>query len=347
MAVINFRYHVVSLTAVFLALAVGLVLGSTVLNGPMLDALESRVNTLGRDNSQLREQVSHLEEEVDREQDFATESAPMLLADQLTGRRVTMLVLPGGEEYAEGVGEALALADATVTGTVVLTDKFTHPQHRLSELLDVAHRALPPSIAAGSLPANSDGVETSAALIAAVLLDGGATATGTGEDAEGEPDQNGEADPADGEPAVSLGSGTAVPSDERGALLAAYANLDYLEQEGTVTGPAELVVVVAGLPDAESDADQRNEAMLTTVVQFSTVGQVVVAANGVAGDGNLVAEVRGDPQLSEQISTVDNASAPQGQVATGLAVAEHLAGQAGHYGNGGGADRLLPDPSAR
>ena len=62
---INFRYHVVSLTAVFLALAVGLVLGSTVLNGPMLDALENRVNNLGRDNRQLREHVGFLESQIE------------------------------------------------------------------------------------------------------------------------------------------------------------------------------------------------------------------------------------------------------------------------------------------
>jgi len=33
--VINFRYHVVSLTAVFLALAIGLVVGTAALNGPV------------------------------------------------------------------------------------------------------------------------------------------------------------------------------------------------------------------------------------------------------------------------------------------------------------------------
>ena len=116
---IHFRYHVVSLTAVFLALAVGLVLGSTVLNGPMLDALNNQVNTLGRDNSQLREQVSFLEEEASREETFAAEAAPMLLADALTGRRAALVVLPGGEDYGEGVSEMLGLAGATLTSNGV------------------------------------------------------------------------------------------------------------------------------------------------------------------------------------------------------------------------------------
>jgi hypothetical protein len=176
-------------------------------------------------------------------------------------------------------------------------------------------------------------------------MDGGASANGAedGEDGAGSEDpENGSlAEP----PPTGLGTGAAVPSDDRRAVLSAYAALDYLEQESTVNSPAELVVVVAGLPDAESDADQRNEAMLTTVTQFAAIGQVVVAGTGVAGDGNVVSEVRNDPQLSAEISTVDNASAPQGQVATGLVVAEHVAGRVGHYGTG--ADQLLPEPTAQ
>jgi hypothetical protein len=337
--VINFRYHVVSLTAVFLALAVGLVLGSTVLNGPTLDALESRVNTLGRDNSQLREQYALLEDEVEREQDFATEAAPMLLAGELAGRRATLLVLPGGEDYAAGVADTLVLAGASVTGQVTLTEKFTHPQHRLTELLNLADRAVPTSVDPDELPANSDGVESSAALLAAVLFDradpGGPTPT---EDEE--PPANGE--PAEGDPAGGSGEGT-VPVQDRRTVLAAYAAAEYLEHSEELSRPADVVVVVAGLPDSESDADQRNQAMLTTVEQFAEFGPVVVAASGVAGEGNVVAEVRADPDLVETVSTVDNAATPQGHIAAGLAVAQHLDGAVGHFGTGEGAERLLPE----
>src|SRR5690606_23810562 len=265
---INFRYHVVSLTAVFLALAVGLVLGSTVLNGPMLDALESRVNTMGRENSQLREQVTFLEEEVNREQDWAEEAAPGLLAGTLTGRRVGLLVTPAGRDYVEGVAEKLELAGATVTGTVAPTDKFSHPQHRMNDLLDVALNAVPASVDADSPPSNSDGVETSAALLAAALMDRRASASPDGGD-EGD-DQGGDdagdeaeapEDAAGGPPAV------AVPEPDRQAVLSAYTTQEYLERDGWEI-PAEIVVVVTGLPDSESDAAQRNDAIVTTVTQF-------------------------------------------------------------------------------
>ena len=330
---INFRYHVVSLTAVFLALAVGLVLGSTVLNGPTLDALESRVNTLGRDNSQLREQYSLLEEEVEREQDFAAEAAPMLLEGRLTGHRAALLVLPGGEEYAAGVADTLTMAGAELTGQVLLTEKFTHPQHRLTDLLDLAHRALPPSVDPDALPANSDGVESSAALLAAVIFDRN----------DGQPvDPPANGDPGEGDPPAD---GT-VPVADRRTVLSAYAAAEFLEHDEAISQPADVVVVVAGLPDAEGDADERNQAMLTTIAQFAQFGPVVVAASGAAGEGNVAAEVRADPALAETISTVDNAATPQGHIAAGLAVSGRLAGTVGHYGTGDGAERLLPEAQA-
>lgn len=326
---INFRYHVVSLTAVFLALAVGLVLGSTVLNGPMLDALESRVNTMGRENSQLREQVNFLEEEVNREQDWATEAAPGLLAETLTGRRVGLLVTPAGQEYVEGVAEKLDLTGASITGTVTLTDKFTHPQHRMHELLDVAVNSLPSSVDSDTLPPNSDGVEASAALLAAVLFDHAPTAPDGTEGQNGTEAQDG-ADPP-----------PSVPAEDRRTVLSAYTTLDYLERDDW-DAPAEIVVVVTGLPDSENDADERNDAIVTAVTQFGLAGPVVVAGVGLAGDGNVVAEMRTHAELAETVSTVDNAATPQGQVATGLAVAERLAGRAGHYGIGDRAESMLP-----
>jgi hypothetical protein len=325
--VINFRYHVVSLTAVFLSLAVGLVLGSTVLNGPMLDALNSQVTTLGQANQQLREQVTFLEGEAEREEAFATEAASLLLDGTLTGRRVTVVVLPEAADYAAELTETLALSGAELAGTVRLTDRFAQPAHRLNQLLDLAHNALPPSVDADELPANSDGVETSAALLARVLLDPQAA------------EDDGAVDPESGRPEAAQGG---VPEEERAAVLSAYANEDYLELEEAPAAPAEILVVVAALPFTDNDAAEKNEAMLTAVEQFSLVGRVVVGATGPSGSGNVVREIRGDPELTDVISTVDNLSTPQGRVATGLVVARHLDGEVGHYGDGDGAEALLP-----
>jgi len=46
--VISFRYHVVSIIAVFLALALGIVVGTTALNGPITTDLRNKVDSLNK-----------------------------------------------------------------------------------------------------------------------------------------------------------------------------------------------------------------------------------------------------------------------------------------------------------
>ena len=70
----------------------------------------------------------------------------------------------------------------------------------------------------------------------------------------------------------------------------------------------------------------------------------MVAGAGAGGDGNVLAQVRGDPTLTKTVSTVDNVSTSQGQVVTALAVAEQLDRRTGHYGVDAGANRLVPEP---
>ena len=96
---INFRYHVVSLTAVFLALAIGLVVGTAALNGPVADSFKDQVSALSKDNSNFRAQANQYREELNRAQTFATEVAPALLNGKLTGRKLLLLGLPGSQDY--------------------------------------------------------------------------------------------------------------------------------------------------------------------------------------------------------------------------------------------------------
>lgn len=304
---INFRYHVVSLTAVFLALAIGLVVGTAALNGPVADSLNDNVNALRKDNKQLRENLVSLQNEVKREEDFATEAAPIILAGKLTNRRIAVVTLPSGRDYADGVIEMLGKAGAKVTGRVDVQDKFVNPDNSL-ELLDLADKAKQPTVPTSGLPANSDGIETSSALLAAVLLDRAAP----------------------------------VAEADRKAVLTAYSSAGYIAVGQKVTGPAEGLVVVAGLPYVDRDSAKKDAAVVTMVGQFDKPAPLVVAGNG-AGDGNVVEGVRGDPTLSKTISTVDNASTSQGQVVTALATAEQITqNKAGHYGLAAGATSLMP-----
>ena len=304
---INFRYHVVSLTAVFLALAIGLVVGTAALNGPVADSLKNTVDAVSKDNSNLRAQNNQLQEEINREEDFATEAAPALISGKLAGRRLLVVVLPTGRDYADGVVSMLTIAGAKVTARLTMEDRFFDPANGVT-LLELADKASPPTLPSSGLPLNSDGVETSSALLGLALLEHS--------------------------PQVTAADLTAV--------LTAYSKANYLAVDEGATGGAEATVVISGLPATDRDAAAKSQSAVTLVNQLAKDKPLVVAGDG-NGDGNLVAAVRNDPTLVKKISTVDNASTVQGQLATAMATAERVVQQRpGQYGLGAGATSLIP-----
>ncbi|MEH1016621.1 copper transporter [Micromonospora sp. CPCC 206060] len=310
---INFRYHVVSLTAVFLALAIGLVVGTAALNGPVADSLRDNVNALRKDNQQMRQTVNSLEEELRLEEDFAAEVAKVMLPGKLTGKRVLVISLPSGRDHTKGVTEMLELAGATITGQLDIQDKFINPDNNTT-LMELAVTAARPTAPTTGLPGNGHGAETSSALLASVLLD---RATG----------------------------GTPVTEADRRAVLASYTNGGYLTTAEQVTSSAEAVVVVSGQPYVDKDATKKDETVVKLVEQFDRTGLLVVAGIGSA-DGNVVAQVRTDPVLAQTISTVDNANTVQGQLVTTLSLVEQVtAKKVGQYGLGAGTS-LMPPPAS-
>jgi len=305
--VINFRYHVVSLTAVFLALAIGLVVGTAALNGPAADALNENINALRKSNQQYRDQIASMQKEQSRKDDYVAESAPYLLTSKLAGHRVVVVVLPAGRDYVKGVTTQLTAAGAKITGTVALNDKFTDPENG-TELMELSERVLPASVSATSLPSNSDAVETASALLAAALID----------------------------------RTPAVPATDMNAVLTAFNKAGYLSVDGKISGPAEAVVMVSGMPYTDTSASDKNNNVQTIVVQFDKAGPIVVAGV-LGGDGNVITGVREDPALVKTVSTVDDASTLQGQVVSALAAWEQLVqGKTGQYGVGSGATSLMP-----
>jgi hypothetical protein len=314
--VINFRYHVVSLTAVFLALAIGLVVGTAALNGPVADSLKEQVQSVSRDNSNLRDQQNQYREELNRAQDFATEVSPALLNGRLTGRKILVLALPNTQKYADQVISMLTVAGATITAKVSVQEKFFDPVNGV-ELLDLAEQASQPTVPAAGLPMNSDGVETSSALLARAL--------------QQQP--------------------SPVSAADLTAVLAAYAEPGYLtadEVEGKpAAGGAEATVVISALPPTDTNATKKTQAAVTMTDQFAGADRPLVVAGDGAVDGNLVTEVRSDPALIKKISTVDNASTTQGQLATALCVIERVVqGKVGQYGLAAGATSLVPKAAA-
>ena len=62
---IDFRYHLVSLIAVFLAVALGIVIGTTQLNQPILNDIENQVTELDQDKRFLEDRTKDLQAQLE------------------------------------------------------------------------------------------------------------------------------------------------------------------------------------------------------------------------------------------------------------------------------------------
>jgi hypothetical protein len=304
--VINFRYHVVSLTAVFLALAIGLVVGTAALNGPVADSLKNQVTSLSKDNSNYRDQANQYRDELNNQQEFATEVSGPLIGGKLAGRKVLVVALPGAEDYLKSVVAMLTLAGAKVTAQVTVQDKFLDPANEV-ELLDLSDQSSQPTVPVDGLPSNSNGVQTASALLFRALQ----------------------------------ARVPEVTAADLSAVLTAFTKQgDISVADGAVSG-AEATVILSGLPPVDSDAAKKNEAAVNFAVQFDDKPLVVAGSD--TGNGNLIAEIRGDPSLVQKISTVDDVTTIQGQLATAMTLIERMVdGKVGQYGTSTGATSQVP-----
>ena len=117
------RYHIASLTAVFVALAVGILIGSE-LGGDVLDSTrENLEQSLTGDLDRSRAQNEELRREPARARDFGSAAVVPLVADRLAGRRYALVgfgSLP--DSVTEPVEGILDEAGATLVGVGVVRE---------------------------------------------------------------------------------------------------------------------------------------------------------------------------------------------------------------------------------
>jgi len=123
---INFRYHVVSLAAVFLALATGIVLGSTVIDQGFTKRLQDQANSLDNRLGALQKQNDTLTQQQSLWDSFAQTTLLPLMKDRLRGRSAVLLTEAGVDpKLPDSVSQVLTDAGATVAGRVALTTKWS------------------------------------------------------------------------------------------------------------------------------------------------------------------------------------------------------------------------------
>src|SRR3954447_16930108 len=125
---IDFRYHLVSLISVFIALAVGIVLGAGPLNEPIARGLSQGVQQLRQDLDARNDQLKTAQVGIANRYTFLTQIQPGLVADQLGGRSVVLVTLPGFDaDTVKPLTTALTQAGAAVTGRIDVQNAWVDP----------------------------------------------------------------------------------------------------------------------------------------------------------------------------------------------------------------------------
>lgn len=307
---ISLRYHVISIAAVFLALALGVVLGSTAISDRLLSGLSSNRDELGRQVSDLQAERNGLRARLADADIFGAVVGPRVVSGVLRGHTVVLVTTadanPADRDALTGL---LSSAGATVTGELQLTDAFTDPS-RSDQLSELSTRLLPAGL---RLPTASDAGTLAGGLLGSLLLIN---------------PHNGKAQ--------------ATPA-ETTAVLAGLGDGGFV-RAGPQVLPAQLVVVlVGGAGRGNSSGDRAGIlARFATQLDRAGAGAVLAGRAGSAEGDGPIGVVRADTAAASVLSTVDDVSTASGRVATVLALAEQAQGRAGRYGTGGNAQAVVP-----
>lgn len=124
---IDLRYHIASLVAIFLALGLGVLIGSTMVSDDvmvaqqqkMIDRLEEQFYTLRDKENTLVAENEKNKKIIDNYENFSQSILPQLVTGRLVGTQVAVMVT-GTEDIPAGMLNAFSLAGANVTSKTVL-----------------------------------------------------------------------------------------------------------------------------------------------------------------------------------------------------------------------------------
>ncbi len=323
---IDFRYHLVSIVAVFLALAIGIVLGTTALNGPITSRLRSLETSLRSEADSLRTQKGQLQQQVNSDQSFAQLAAPLVVAHLLDGQSVALVTAPGAQQQViSGVTAAVQLAGGTVTGQVALQQQFfdTSATNENKLIALTQQLALPQS--AGTVQGaqqQSASPQLTGQLRAASLLAA----------------------------AIVTKDGPGLLASQSHAILDGFAQDGFLQVSKSAMTPATLaVVIIPATPPSAGDSDPANVALIsmTQILNGTCRGAVLAGSYPGSGAGSAIDKLASGNTVIE-VSSVDNANTATGQVFVVQALSKLLSGhKPASYGIAtGGAPSPAPTPSA-
>jgi len=352
--VIDFRYHVVSIVAIFLALTVGLVIGASILSKGVADSLKS---DLAQRNDQIKSQqnqINDLKTQIDQQEKYISGTADQLVAGRLSGLCVAVLEIAGadGNAYAGTRAMIQKQAGATVCSETMINAAFTASSSdpTLNTLLQ---EHTPKGQKLGGTLAQQ-GVELIAEAVSAyqevgaVAQTAGATPASTVTTTATHPSGT----------ASASATATPTPTDSSGASTGtmtsgqALGTLDDFQSAGLITiltqpasGELASLAYIQAPSSANVDADNQTYLTLAESLRKDGLATVVGGSGDSAAKGGLVYAIINDSTATRVIGTVDDTDVTMGQVASvfSLAVeAQGAATAAGHYGTGADNDGPVP-----
>lgn len=119
---IDLKYHIASLVAVFLALGIGILVGSTMLGNDTLidyqkqvtDRLETQLENLRLKNETIQANANNLEMDLNIQKEFNNKVFPVLVNNKLENKNLA-LIETNGYRFSGDLLDALELSGANVT----------------------------------------------------------------------------------------------------------------------------------------------------------------------------------------------------------------------------------------
>ena len=306
---IDFRYHLVSLISVFLALAVGVVLGAGPLQNSLGTALNDQVTALRENRNATQAKLEQTETAVNERDSYITQAATSLLPGTLASKNVAMVLLPDAKaEDADAIGTQLKNAGATVTGRVSLTSTWV-------DLSRENYRSTFSGQVQGHL--GSTNSKDANGILGEALA---------------------KALTANDDSSRVLMDMLSVTVDKSGT--------PFISVDSTPTAAAEMIVVVGPRPQASSgkgatvEASPGEDPKAWAKALEGTAGRAPTVVVGSAdGDGGFVGIIRSE---KAKVTTIDSVGQIAASVSTPLALASTRAGTTGHYGFDKGAEAVMP-----
>jgi hypothetical protein len=309
---ISLRQHAFSLAAVFLALAIGVVLGSGFLSDTLLSSLRNEKQDLYTQINGLNDQKNVLNEKLSAANNFDNQLMGRIVHDGLAGKSVVVFRTPDAkDDDVAAVSKVVGQAGGTVTGTVSLTQEFVDA-NSAEKLRTVVNSSV--------LPA---GQQLSTKLV----------------------DQGSQAGDLLGITLLINANAAVPPVDEaqRDTVLAALREtgfVTYQPSEHMAAANAALIVTGGGLPQ-----DAGNQGV--SVARFAAAlaphgsGTMLAGRDGSSTGGAAVAVARADSAINSAVSTVDDVEAAPGRITAILGLHDLLnGGHVGQYGTGRGATSI-------